>query len=351
MSEVGRRFTGEVAVRGISVMRERANGLGGGFAGYGIYPEHAQEYALHLMYEDEEARRATEEYFRPLLDISASESIPTRPVTAVGRHPHLWRYFARLKPAKPTEDRSEADRMVELVMHVNTVIPNAFVASSGKNMGIFKGVGFPEDIGRFYRLEEYEGWCWTSHGRFPTNSVAWWGGAHPFGILDWSVVHNGEISSYGINKRYLENFGYVSALQTDTEVLTYLFDLLVRRHGLDFEHVAMVLAAPLWTQIERMAEPERSVATALRTVYSSALVNGPFSIVVGHSRGMVALNDRIKLRPMVVARAGDLTFVSSEESAIRSVEPELEEVRFPRGGEPVIVTLKQHQEAELCPCP
>ena len=24
--------------------------------------------------------------------------------------------------------------------------------SSGKNMGVFKAVGFPEDVGRFYRL-------------------------------------------------------------------------------------------------------------------------------------------------------------------------------------------------------
>ena len=23
----------------------------------------------------------------------------------------------------------------------------------------------------------------------------WWGGAHPFALLDYSVVHNGEISS------------------------------------------------------------------------------------------------------------------------------------------------------------
>ena len=41
-------------------------------------------------------------------------------------------------------------------------------------MGIFKGIGYPEDIGRFFRLEEYEGHCWIAHGRFPTNSVGWW---------------------------------------------------------------------------------------------------------------------------------------------------------------------------------
>ena len=33
--------------------------------------------------------------------------------------------------------------------------------SSGKNMGVFKAVGYPEDVGEFYRLDEYEGYCWT----------------------------------------------------------------------------------------------------------------------------------------------------------------------------------------------
>ena len=350
INEAGRRFSGELAVRAISSMRERANGLGGGFAGYGIYPEHAREYALHLMYDSQEAKRQAEEYFAQHLTLSASEPLPTRPVAEVSKGPLLWRYFGTLRPADDGEARGEDDRMLDLVMQVNSSLAGAFVVSSGRNMGIFKGVGFPEDIGRFYRLEEYEGWSWTAHGRFPTNSVAWWGGAHPFGVLDWSVVHNGEISSYGINKRYLENFGYRVALSTDTEVLSYLFDLLVRRHGLGFEEAALVFAAPLWTQIERMPEPRRSLARALRIVYSSALVNGPFAIVVGHAGGLVALNDRVKLRPLVVGRAGEMTYLSSEESAIHSVVSGLDDVWAPRGGEPVIVNLKQ-EVREGVPCP
>jgi len=34
------------------------------------------------------------------------------------------------------------------------------------------------------------------------------GGAHPFNLLNWSVVHNGEITSYGTNRRYIESYGY-----------------------------------------------------------------------------------------------------------------------------------------------
>lgn len=89
-------------------------------------------------------------------------------------------------------------------------------------MGCFKAVGYPEDVGEFYMLDQYEAYIWTAHGRFPTNTPGWWGGAHPFNILDWSIVHNGEISSYDTNRRYIEQFGYICTMQTDTEVITYL---------------------------------------------------------------------------------------------------------------------------------
>ncbi len=68
-----------------------------------------------------------------------------------------------------------------------------------------------------------------------------------------------------------------------------------------------------------MPEDDRQLAKTLRILYGGALVNGPFSIIVGHNDFMYALNDRIKLRPMVAARKDDFLFVSSEESAIRKV--------------------------------
>ena len=166
-------------------------------------------------------------------------------------------------------------------MHVNGAVDGAFVASSGRNMGAFKGVGFPEEIAHFYRLEEYAGHTWLGHSRFPTNTPGWWGGAHPFTLLDWSVVHNGEISSYGINRRYLEQFGYRCTLGTDTEVAAYLFDLLLRRHGLPLELACKVVASPLWSEIDRLGESDEALLRALRCVYGSAMLNGPFAIVLG----------------------------------------------------------------------
>ena len=150
------------------------------------------------------------------------------------------------------------------VFRINADIPGAFVASSGKNMGAFKGVGYPEDIGAFYRIEDYRAWLWTAHGRFPTNTPGWWGGAHPFTLLNWSIVHNGEISSYDANRRYVEQFGYDCTLKTDTEVITYLFDLLVRRHGFSQEMAAHIMCASAWDEIDKM-ESGRAGAPAGRT--------------------------------------------------------------------------------------
>jgi glutamate synthase domain-containing protein 1 len=206
-------------------------------------------------------------------------------------------------------------------------------------MGVFKAVGFPEDVGRFYKLEEYEGWCFTAHGRYPTNTPGWWGGAHPFALLDYSVVHNGEISSYDTNRRSIEMYGYKCTLQTDTEVITYIIDYLHRKHQLSYKEIASVIAAPFWQTIGRMEPEEKEIHEYLRIMFSEQLITGPFSILVGFDGGMMALNDRLKLRSMVVGEKGEIVYIASEEAAIRVIEPNLDTIWAPRGGEPVIVFM------------
>lgn len=342
MDERGKRFSGEEIIKSIASMHERANGLGGGFAAYGIYPQFKDYWCFHMMFENKSAMLDTEEYLRENYKIIKNEIISTREDKAIKHRPLLWRYFLKTKEEKMKlyYDITEEDFVVKTVMYINTRIKDAFVASSGKNMGVFKGVGYPEDIGMFYKLEEYEGYIWTAHGRFPTNTVGWWGGAHPFGLLDWSVVHNGEISSYGINRRFLLNYGYNCAFFTDTEVMTYLFDLLVRKHRFSFEIVADILAAPFWDEIERASPEEKEFLQVLRIAYGSALVNGPFSVIVANGKNMVGLNDRIKLRPLVAATFKDKLYIASEESAIREVCPRPDNVWMPEGGEPVIGRMK-----------
>ena len=336
----GQSMNGEQIIEAISVMHERSNGLGGGFAGYGIYPHFKDFYAFHLFYEGATAQEETETFIKRHFEIVYFSEIQTRKLPSIQNEPLIYRYFLAPLPQKLANSHlDEREYVARCVNRINAQIKGAYVFSSGKNMGIFKGVGYPEEIGRFYRLEEYEGYAWTSHGRYPTNTPGWWGGAHPFGLLDFSVVHNGEISSYDANRRYIEMFGYKCTLQTDTEVICYIIDYLVRKRGLTLEETAHVVAASFWETIATKDAQAREQETILRRMFPSLLITGPFSIIFGYEGGLMALNDRLKLRSMICAEKGDRAYISSEESAIRKIEPDLDRVWAPAGGEAVVFEL------------
>ena len=339
ISRSGRLMSGDSIVRSIALMHDRSNGLGGGFAGYGIYPQYKEYYALHLFYDTQQTRTACEKFIDRHFDVVNLSKIPTRKIPEITDEPLIWRYFVRPLPTRLKDSQLwEEEYVVRCVLRVNREIEGAYVFSSGKNMGVFKAVGYPEDVGRFYRLEEYDATCWTAHGRYPTNTPGWWGGAHPFAMLDYSVVHNGEISSYDANRRAIEMYGYTCTLQTDTEVITYLVDYLHRRQGLTWEEVAQVTAAPFWSAIDQMPPAQRVQLCYLRNRFSSLLITGPFSLLIGYRDGLVALNDRLKLRSLVAAEKGDTVYLASEECAIRAIEPDPDSIWSPQGGEPVHIT-------------
>ena len=337
MNLEGSLFSSDKIVKAIANMHDRGNGQGGGFAVYGIYPTFKDYYAFHIMYLSRHAKEKTDKLLAAYFNIIYDEEMQTKPAN-VSDPPLVWRYFVQPRKIRP-KDKLVEDYVLETVMKINTGIQNSFVFSSGKNMGVFKGVGFPEDIADFFCLEDYKGYLWTSHGRFPTNTQGWWGGAHPFNILDWTVVHNGELSSYGINKRYLEMYGYKCTMQTDTEVLAYAVDLLMRKQNLPIDLVSHILAAPLWNEIDKMKPKEQELLRTLRQTYSSLLMNGPFSIIIAHHGEMIGLTDRIKLRPLVAGTKDDVLYLSSEEAAMRLISPKLDKFWSPRGGEPVIGKL------------
>ena len=342
ISRKGRLFTGEAMIKAMETMHERSNGLGGGFAAYGIYPEYKDYYAFHVFFTDREARKETEAFLKDRFEVVDSSVIATRTIPEITDVPLIWRYF--LSPLRSIVEREMIDEdeyVVRAVTKINSTIDGAYVFSSGKNMGTFKAVGYPEDVGVFYKIDEIEGYSWTAHGRYPTNTPGWWGGAHPFSLLDFSVVHNGEISSYDANRRFVEMFGYRCSLQTDTEVITYILDYLIRRQGLAPEEAANVIAAPFWSTIEGKSEKEKKRLTYLRTMFSSLLVTGPFSIVFGFTGGIMALNDRLKLRSMVVGENKDMVYVASEEAAILACDRNAGGFRFPMGGESVVIRVEK----------
>ena len=343
-SKQGKRIPGDLIVRSMSTMHERSNGLGGGFAGYGIYPEYKELYAFHIFYDSIEAKQACEKFLEGHFEIVNLSKIPTRKTPKITDAPLIWRYFVTPIHNKLKDSQLEEREFVaRCVIRLNHEFKGTYVFSSGKNMGVFKAVGYPEDVGEFYRLDEYAGYSWTAHGRYPTNTPGWWGGAHPFAMLDFSIVHNGEISSYDANRRFIEMFGYHCDLLTDTEVITYIFDYLLRRQGFTLYEAAKVGAAPFWSTIDRMKTEEKKKFEYLRNAFSEMLITGPFSIILGFEGGLMALNDRLKLRSMVVGEKEDMVYMASEDCAIRMMEPDPERIWYPRGGEPVVVKLSDRQ--------
>jgi len=344
----GKRENGTRVVNMITTMLDRENGLGAGYACYGLFPDLADHYCIQLLLDDSCAKETVEEYFKSVANIIKDEEVFTQPVKSMsGPYPLIWRFFLEVPEkallANPAVD-NEDDYMVDIVMHVNSCIDGAFCMSSGKNMAVFKGNGWSNEIAEFYDLSErYSGVMWLSHSRFPTNTPGWWGGAHPFNILDWSLCHNGEITSYGTNKRYVEMWGYKCTLLTDSEVVTYLWDLLCRRHALPKIVASIAMAPGYYDEINNLPEDQMKVAKALRMTYGRAMINGPFSILVGTNRPkptMIALTDRKKLRPMIAALSDDegTVFTSSEESAIQRV-CDVDNIWAPVTGNPVIAQV------------
>ena len=339
MNVDGKLIDGSKIKEMIGVMKDRENGLGGGFAAYGLFPEFKDQYCIQVLIDDREARDDVRSYLNTVTRMFKTERCPTS--DSISPAPMVWRFFVDVPHSFGNPD----DFIVKVVMYINTQIKGAFCLSSGKNMAVFKGNGWATEIADFYQIERYRASMWLAHSRFPTNTPGWWGGAHPFNILDFSVVHNGEITSYGTNKRYLEMYGYECTLLTDTEVVAYLVDLLVRKHGLSKLVTCNILASPYYEEISRMDVDDRRIYKSLRVNYGPAMLNGPFSILVGCNKPvptMIGLSDRKKLRPLIAGISQDenTVYLSSEESAIRKVDNDLKSVWAPMAGVPVIVELK-----------
>ena len=101
MDTAGQSFSGDGVIKAIANMHDRGNGLGGGFAVYGLYPEHANLYAFHIMYLGTRDKQETEESLLKYFTIIHQEEIPTRPTITIKNPPLVWRYFLDLPQDLP----------------------------------------------------------------------------------------------------------------------------------------------------------------------------------------------------------------------------------------------------------
>ena len=96
ISRSGERMSGETIIEAMKPMHDRSNGLGGGFAAYGIYPEYRDFYALHLFFDSRATRKDCEAYLKEYFEIVHSEVIPTRKMPEIPAEPIICAISSRL---------------------------------------------------------------------------------------------------------------------------------------------------------------------------------------------------------------------------------------------------------------
>ena len=89
MDLTGRRFGSKAPVKAISNMHERGNGLGGGFAVYGLYPQHKDDYAFHIMYLNRESKERADRLLAQSFDVLHAEEMPVNLTANVWNPPMI----------------------------------------------------------------------------------------------------------------------------------------------------------------------------------------------------------------------------------------------------------------------
>jgi len=352
-----------VPVRGYHIlcpveqMHNRGNGKGGGVAAVGLVPEQMRvppdilksHYLLQIAYLDEASRPEVErEFVHPHFDVHtayAVENIDDHSAIGLDVKPPLaWRYFARVKPKvlqafvkekglESLDARQAEDEFVfQNTYRLNTKFyaslgeKRAFVLSHGRNMFVFKIVGFAEQCARYYKLEDVRAHVWIGHQRYPTKGRVWHpGGAHPFIGLDEALVHNGDFANYHSVVEYLKQRNIHPLFLTDTEVSVLLFDLLKRVYGYPLEYVIEAMA-PTTERDFTMLPPERQrIYRMIQAVHIHGSPDGPWFFIIGRNDReagayqLIGITDTSMLRPQVFAlQEGEVSIglIASEKQAI-----------------------------------
>jgi glutamate synthase domain-containing protein 1/glutamate synthase domain-containing protein 3 len=321
------KLKGNCIIRPCEQMRNRGNGKGGGVAAVGLFDEHKEQYALHISYLDEKAKGPVEKEFVEsvfhIFHAEQQESMDDYRETGLEiRPPLVWRYFVRVKPEK-LEPFAEQNKITEMQAaedefvfqnsfrlnakyYENREDPRAFVLSHGRDLMILKGVGYAEELARYYCLEKIQAHLWIGHQRYPTKGRVWHpGGAHPFVGLHEALVHNGDFANYHAVCEYLRQWGIVPQFITDTEVAVLLFDLYSRVLGYPLEFVIEALAPTPEGDFERLAKRRQRIFRAIQSAHLHGSPDGPWFFIIARAEPvtgapqLIGITDVSMLRPQV----------------------------------------------------
>jgi glutamate synthase domain-containing protein 1 len=321
-------------------MHNRGNGKGGGIAATGLDPAQMGVSAkilrthnlIQIAYIDPDAREEVERecisgrfaiaeayQIETLDDYQAVPGLEMRP-------PMVVRYFCRVIPevlARFAEEnglRHLPGRQVEdEYVYQNTFRLNqryysslgekrAFVLCHGRDLLVFKIVGYAEQALAYYRLEELRAHVWISHQRYPTKGRIWHpAGAHPFIGVNEALVHNGDFANYHRVTEYLRQRNIVPLFLTDTEVGVLLFDLWDRVYGYPLEVLLEALAPTTERDFDMLPPEKQNLFRAIQQTHLHGSPDGPWFFIIARSKPdeqawqLLGITDTSMLRPQVFA--------------------------------------------------
>jgi len=338
-------------------MHNRGNGKGGGIAAMGLDPAQMRvapdllrdDYLVQIAYLDPACRAEVEQRFiTPHFRVDQAYEIEELPdPRAVGleiRPPRVWRHFLRVQPEaldrfareKGLHALSREDLEDEFVYQNSFRLNSEFYASGGKqrafvlchgkDLAIFKAVGYAEEAAQFYRLDSLRARIWIAHQRYPTKGKVWHpGGAHPFIGLYEALVHNGDFANYHTIVEYLAQRNLRPLFLTDTEVSVLLFDLLRRVYKYPMEYVIEALAPTTERDFAMLPKEKREIYKRIQAAHMHGSPDGPWFFIVAQndvrarSLNLIGITDTSMLRPQVFALyRGEVAIglIASEKQAI-----------------------------------
>jgi glutamate synthase domain-containing protein 1 len=360
-------------------MHNRGNGKGGGIAASGldpaqmrVSPEVLRSHCLiQVAYLDPRARAEVErECLLGRFDLA--EAYPVETLEEAGavdglavRPPDVVRYFCRVKPealarfaeenglrhlpARQVEDEYVYQNSFRLNQRYYSSLGDkrAFVLCHGRDLLVFKIVGYAEQAVAYYRLEDLTAHVWIAHQRYPTKGRIWHpAGAHPFIGVNEALVHNGDFANYHRVTEYLRQRNIAPLFLTDTEVSVLLFDLWDRVYAYPLEVLLEALAPTTERDFDRLPPEKQALYQAIQQTHLQASPDGPWFFIIARSQPdrqawqLLGITDTSMLRPQVFAlyegEAGDqgpgvqIGLVASERQAINACLRSLagEDARF-----------------------
>ena len=334
------RIAGRHLITASQQMHNRGNGKGGGLAAAGLDPEQMRvtpdvlrtHSLIQIAYLDPGVRAAVErECLESQFDCVTAYAIDTvgdwRTMPGLDMEPpEVVRYFCRVRPevlsrfaeqnglrhlpARQVEDEFVYQNSFRLNQRYYASLgrKRAFVLCHGRDLLVFKIVGYAEHAAHYYGLEDLRAHVWISHQRYPTKGRVWHpGGAHPFIGVNEALVHNGDFANYHRVGEYLRQRNIVPLFLTDTEVAVLLFDLWDRVYGYPLEVVLEALAPTSERDFDMLPEEKQRLYRAVQQTHLQGSPDGPWFFIVARSRPdagewqLLGITDTSMLRPQVFA--------------------------------------------------